>query len=55
MLAQFVKAGIDVEALAAQLQSDSAEFFVKSWNDLITVIFSKSAWLDKSTTLKVVG
>ena len=35
MLAQFANAGIDVDALAAQLQDEGAESFVKSWNDLM--------------------
>ena len=34
VLAQFAKAGIDVDALAAQLQDEGAKSFVKSWNDL---------------------
>jgi transaldolase len=51
VLAQFAQAGIDVAALAAQLQNEGAESFVKSWNDLMTVISSKSASLDKSVTL----
>jgi len=51
VLAQFAQAGIDVNALAAQLQNEGAESFVKSWNDLMTVISSKSASLDKSVTL----
>jgi transaldolase len=54
VLAQFAKAGIDVDALAAQLQTEGAESFVKSWNDLIAVISSKSASLDKSTAAKAV-
>ena len=45
VLAQFAKAGIDVDALAAQLQEEGAKSFVKSWNDLMTVIVSKSAAL----------
>ncbi len=45
LLAQFAKAGIDVDALAAQLQEEGAKSFVKSWNDLMTVITSKSAAL----------
>ncbi|HSB13735.1 MAG TPA: transaldolase [Bryobacteraceae bacterium] len=45
MLAQFVKAGIDIDALAAQLQDGGAKSFVKSWNDLLAVIGSKSAAL----------
>jgi len=43
VIAQFTKAGIDVDALAAQLQDEGAESFVKSWNDLMGVISSKSA------------
>lgn len=43
VLAQFTKAGIDVNALAAQLQDEGAKSFVKSWNDLMTVITSKEA------------
>src|SRR6266478_2900864 len=45
VLAQFARAGIDVDALAAQLQNEGAESFVKSWNDLMAVISSKSALL----------
>jgi transaldolase len=45
VLAQFAKAGIDVEALAVQLQDEGAKSFVKSWNDLMAVITSKSATL----------
>src|SRR5215467_5796597 len=55
VLGQFAKAGVDVEALAAQLQSQGAESFVKSWNDLMSVISSKSASLEKSAISKVVG
>jgi transaldolase len=47
VLAQFAKAGVDVVALAAQLQDEGAKSFVKSWNDLLTVIESKSAVLTK--------
>jgi transaldolase len=48
VLAQFAKAGIDVDALAAQLQEEGAKSFVKSWNELMTVISSKSAALKKA-------
>ena len=41
VLAQFAKAGIDVDALAAQLQEEGAKSFVKSWNELMEVITSK--------------
>jgi transaldolase len=46
VLARFAKAGIDVDGLAAQLQDEGAESFVKSWNDLLAVIASKSAALE---------
>ena len=48
VLAQF-KAGIDVDALAAQLQDEGAKSFVKSWNELMEVIASKSAALGKAS------
>jgi transaldolase len=54
VLGQFAKAGVDLDALAVQLQSEGAESFVKSWNDLMQVISSKSASLDKSTTLEAI-
>jgi transaldolase len=44
-LAEFARAGVDVDALAAKLQEDGAKSFVKSWNDLMAVINSKSAAL----------
>jgi transaldolase len=48
VLARFAKAGIDVDALAAQLQDEGAKAFVKSWNELMQVITSKSAVLKKA-------
>jgi transaldolase len=42
VLAEFAKAGVDVDALAAQLQSEGAEAFSKSWKDLMKVIASKT-------------
>jgi transaldolase len=48
VLAKFGKAGIDVDALAAQLQDEGAKSFVKSWNELMQVITSKSAVLKKA-------
>lgn len=48
VLAQFAKADIDIEALAAQLQDEGAKAFVKSWNELLGVIASKSAALEKA-------
>jgi transaldolase len=49
VLTQFAKAGIDVDALAAQLQDEGARSFVKSWNELMAVIDSKSAALKKAS------
>jgi transaldolase len=43
VIAKFAKAGIDVDALAAQLQDEGAKSFVKSWNELMAVITSKEA------------
>jgi transaldolase len=50
VLAQFANAGIDVDALAAQLQDEGATSFVKSWNELLAVISSKSALLNHAGT-----
>ena len=47
VLAEFAKAGVDVAALAAKLQTDGAASFVASWNELMGVIASKSAALEK--------
>src|SRR5215475_3505085 len=49
VLAQFAKAGIDIDALAAQLQEEGAKSFVKSWHELMEVIASKSAALAKAS------
>jgi transaldolase len=43
VIAKFAKAGVDVDALAAQLQDEGAKSFVKSWNELMGVIKSKEA------------
>ena len=48
VLAEFAKAGIDVDALAAQLQTEGAKSFVDSWNELMGVIESKSAALKET-------
>ena len=42
VLAAHEKAGVDVNALAQQLQSDGAKAFVASWQDLLGSISSKS-------------
>jgi len=48
VLAEFAKAGIDIGALAAHLQEEGAKSFVKSWNELLTVLTSKSEALKKA-------
>jgi transaldolase len=48
VFAQFAAVGVEVESLAAKLQSDGATAFVKSWNELMAVIESKSAALRKA-------
>jgi transaldolase len=45
VLAEFARAGIDENELAAQLQRDGAAAFEKSWNDLLRCIVSKGAEL----------
>jgi transaldolase len=42
VLAQFKQAGVDIDALAATLQEEGAASFVKSWNELMGVLASKS-------------
>ena len=42
VLAEFTKAGIDLDALARKLQRDGAQAFVKSWEELMTRIADKS-------------
>jgi len=49
VLSQFAKAGIDVDALAVRLQNEGAKLFVKSWNELMAVINSKSDALRKAS------
>jgi transaldolase len=48
VLAEFAKAGVDIDALATRLQDEGAALFVKSWNELMAVIASKSAALGKA-------
>ena len=42
LLAEFERAGVDVDALAGRLQEEGAEKFVKSWEDLLERIEEKS-------------
>jgi hypothetical protein len=46
VLAEFARAG---DALSFQLQQDGAKSFVRSWNELMPVIDSKSTVLKKAS------
>jgi transaldolase len=48
VLGEFAKAGIDIGGLAARLQDEGAQSFVKSWNDLMRCIEAKSAKITKA-------
>jgi len=48
VLARFAGAGIDTDGLGAQLQDEGAKSFVKSWNELMECIASKSETLKKA-------
>ena len=48
VLAEFAKVGVDIDTLATRLQDEGAASFVKSWNELMAVIASKSAALGKA-------
>jgi transaldolase len=43
LLAEFTAAGIDLDTLAGQLQSEGAEKFEKSWSDLLDCIAGKES------------
>lgn len=45
---ELLQAGVDVDALAAELQTEGANLFVKAWNDLLAVIDSKATGLAKA-------
>ena len=49
VLARFAAAGVDVDALATRLQDEGAKSFVGSWTELMDVIASKTAALDKAS------
>jgi transaldolase len=49
VLASFAQAGVDIDALAVQLQDEGAASFVKSWNDLLACIDLKSATIRKAS------
>ncbi|HTO53610.1 MAG TPA: transaldolase [Myxococcota bacterium] len=43
LLAKFGAAGVDVDSLGEQLQQEGAAAFVKSWNELLSVLETKAA------------
>jgi transaldolase len=49
VLASFAKANVDIDALAVRLQNEGASSFVKSWNDLMACVESKSAAIRKAS------
>jgi len=49
VLARFLRAGVDVYALAADLQTEGAKSFVASWNELMAGITAKSDALKKAS------
>jgi len=49
VLATFANAGVNVDALAGQLQDEGAKSFVSSWRELMNVIAAKSSDLAKAS------
>ncbi len=49
MLARFTRSGIDVTALAGDLQREGAKAFVDSWHELTAGIATKSQTLRKAS------
>lgn len=47
VLGELAGEGIDLDALAEQLQREGAEAFVKSWDELLECIAQKSALLER--------
>ena len=48
VLDRFTQAGVDLDALAGDLQRDGAAAFVKSWDDLLACLLEKSATLKRA-------
>ena len=42
VLEAFARSGIDVDALASELQEEGTKSFIKSWNELMAVITARS-------------
>jgi transaldolase len=48
VIARHTRAGVDVDALAAQLQEEGAKAFAKSWNEMLARIAQKTAAAGKA-------
>jgi len=48
VLSRFAEHGINIDGLAAQLQDEGAQSFVKSWNELMSVIDSAGVLLERA-------
>jgi transaldolase len=48
IIARHARAGVDVDALAAQLQAEGAKAFVKSWNEMLEGIARKTGAAGKA-------
>jgi len=48
VLSKFAEAGLNIDALAARLQDEGAQSFVKSWNELMSVVDSAGILLEKA-------
>ena len=48
VLDRFAEAGVDVDALAARLQKEGAESFVKSWKALLASLAEKAGAAEKA-------
>ena len=49
VLAKFTSAGVDLDKLAADLQRDGADAFVKSWDEMLACLDDKSTALKKAS------
>jgi transaldolase len=50
VLSEFAKAGLDIDSISTPLQSEGARSFVKSWDELISVIDSSSVVLERAAS-----
>jgi transaldolase len=46
IISRFVRLGVDLDALALQLQQDGAASFVQSWEDMLSVVATKAQALE---------